>query len=44
MVRLKEIDTAKSISEAKLNTNITHELRTPIFLITAPFRGIDVFG
>ena len=39
MVQLKEIEknTAKNISEAKLNffTNITHELRTPIFLIAA---------
>ena len=44
MVRLKEIEknTAKSISEAKLNffTNITHELRTPIFLITAPLEEL----
>ncbi|MDO4162931.1 MAG: ATP-binding protein [Bacteroides sp.] len=41
---LKEIEknTAKSISEAKLNffTNITHELRTPIFLITAPLEEL----
>lgn len=40
LVRLKEIekDTARSINEAKLRfyTNVVHELRTPIFLITAP--------
>lgn len=44
MVQLKEMEknTAKSISEAKLNfyTNITHELRTPIFLITAPLEEL----
>lgn len=40
LVSLKEVEknAVKTISEAKLNffTNITHELRTPIFLITAP--------
>lgn len=40
VLQLKEIEknTLKSINEAKLSffTNITHELRTPIFLITAP--------
>ncbi|MCI1647706.1 MAG: response regulator [Bacteroides sp.] len=44
MVQLKEIEknTAKSINEAKLSfyTNITHELRTPIFLITAPIEEL----
>lgn len=44
IVQLKEIEknTAKSISEAKLSffTNITHELRTPIFLLTAPLEEL----
>lgn len=44
MVRMKEMekDTARRINEAKLNffTNITHELRTPIFLITAPLEEL----
>lgn len=44
MVRLNEIEkkAAKDINEAKLSfyTNITHELRTPIFLITAPLEGL----
>lgn len=44
MVRMKEIeeDTSRRINEAKLNffTNITHELRTPIFLITAPLEEL----
>ncbi len=44
MVALNEIEknAVKSISEAKLNffTNITHELRTPIFLITAPLEEL----
>lgn len=44
MVHLKEIEknTAKNISEAKLSffTNITHELRTPIFLIAAPLEEL----
>lgn len=48
MVRMKELEknTAKSISEAKLNffTNITHELRTPIFLITAPLEELLASG
>ena len=37
-----ERDNARSISEAKLNffANITHELRTPIFLITAPLEEL----
>lgn len=47
-IRLKELEknTAKSISEAKLNffTNITHELRTPIFLITAPIEELLASG
>lgn len=41
---LKEMEknTARNINEAKLNffTNITHELRTPIFLITAPLEEL----
>lgn len=44
LVQLKEIekDTARNINEAKLRfyTNITHELRTPIFLITAPLEEL----
>lgn len=44
MVSLKELEknTAKTINEAKLNffTNITHELRTPVFLITAPLEEL----
>ena len=44
LVLLKEIekDTARNINEAKLRfyTNITHELRTPIFLITAPLEEL----
>lgn len=44
LVRLKEIEeqTTKKVNEAKLNffTNITHELRTPIFLITAPIEEL----
>lgn len=48
MVRLKELEknTAKGISEAKLSffTNITHELRTPIFLITAPLEELLTSG
>lgn len=43
-LQLKELEknTAKSINEAKLSfyTNITHELRTPIFLITAPLEEL----
>ncbi len=43
-LQLKEIEknTAKSIHEAKLNffAQITHELRTPIFLITAPLEEL----
>lgn len=46
LVQLKEIekDTARNINEAKLQfyTNITHELRTPIFLITAPLEELMV--
>lgn len=48
VVQLKEMEknTAKSISEAKLNffTNITHELRTPIFLITALIEELSSSG
>lgn len=44
LVQLKEVekDTARNINEAKLRfyTNITHELRTPIFLITAPLEEL----
>lgn len=44
MVRLNEIEkrAAKNINEAKLSfyTNITHELRTPIFLITSPLEEL----
>lgn len=44
LVSLNEIEknAVKTISEAKLNffTNITHELRTPIFLITAPLEEL----
>lgn len=44
LVQLKEIEkeTARNINEAKLRfyTNITHELRTPIFLITAPLEEL----
>lgn len=44
MVRLNEIEkrALKNINEAKLSfyTNITHELRTPIFLITAPLEEL----
>jgi signal transduction histidine kinase/DNA-binding response OmpR family regulator/ligand-binding sensor domain-containing protein len=44
VVKMKEIeeDTSRRINEAKLNffTNITHELRTPIFLITAPLEEL----
>lgn len=44
LVRLKEIEkeTARSINEAKLRfyTNVVHELRTPIFLITAPLEEL----
>lgn len=43
-LQLKEIEknTARNINEAKLSffTNITHELRTPIFLITAPLEEL----
>lgn len=45
-LQLKEIEkaTLKSINEAKFSffTNITHELRTPIFLITAPLEELIV--
>lgn len=48
LVQLKEIekDTARNINEAKLRfyTNITHELRTPIFLITAPLEELMAGG
>lgn len=48
MVSLKELEknTAKTINEAKLNffTNITHELRTPVFLITAPLEELLASG
>lgn len=48
MVSLKEQEknTAKTINEAKLNffTNITHELRTPVFLITAPLEELLASG
>ena len=44
LVQLKEIEknTARDINEAKLRfyTNITHELRTPVFLITAPLEEL----
>lgn len=44
VLQLKEIEknTLKNINEAKLSffTNITHELRTPIFLITAPLEEL----
>ena len=44
LVRLKEIEkeTARNINEAKLRfyTNVVHELRTPIFLITAPLEEL----
>lgn len=44
ILQLKEIEknTLKNINEAKLSffTNITHELRTPIFLITAPLEEL----
>nr|WP_278706551.1 hybrid sensor histidine kinase/response regulator transcription factor [Bacteroides intestinalis] len=44
LVQLKEIekDTARNINEAKLRfyTNVVHELRTPIFLITAPLEEL----
>lgn len=44
MVQMKELekDTARNINEAKLRfyTNITHELRTPIFLITSPIEEL----
>ena len=44
ILKLKEMEknTARSINEAKLSffTNITHELRTPIFLITAPLEEL----
>lgn len=44
LVRLKEIEkeTARSINEVKLRfyTNVVHELRTPIFLITAPLEEL----
>lgn len=44
VVQLKEMEKnmTKKISEAKLNffANITHELRTPIFLITAPLEEL----
>lgn len=44
IVQLNEMEknATKTISEAKLNffTNITHELRTPIFLITAPLEEL----
>lgn len=43
-IKLKEIEknATKTINEAKLGfyTNITHELRNPIFLITAPLEGL----
>lgn len=48
VVRLKEMEeqSVKMINEAKLNflTNITHELRTPIFLITAPLEELLASG
>lgn len=44
LVHLNEIEkkAAKNINEAKLSfyTNITHELRTPIFLITSPLEEL----
>ncbi|MEG1470675.1 MAG: ATP-binding protein [Anaerovoracaceae bacterium] len=44
LVQMKELekDTARNINEAKLRfyTNITHELRTPIFLITSPIEEL----
>lgn len=44
LVQLKEIEkeTAQNINEAKLRfyTNVVHELRTPIFLITAPLEEL----
>ena len=44
LVQLKEMEkeTARNINEAKLRfyTNITHELRTPVFLITAPLEEL----
>lgn len=44
LVQLKEIEkeTARSVNEAKLRfyTNVVHELRTPIFLITAPLEEL----
>ena len=48
LIQLKEMEknAVKNISEAKLNffTNITHELRTPIFLITAPLEELLAKG
>ena len=44
LVQLKEIEknTARNINEEKLRfyTNVVHELRTPIFLITAPLEEL----
>ncbi|QPH37854.1 response regulator [Pedobacter endophyticus] len=44
LVQLKELEksTEKSINEAKLTffTNISHELRTPIFMLTAPLEDL----
>lgn len=44
MVQIKEIEksTEKNINEAKLTffTNISHELRTPVFLLTAPLEDL----
>lgn len=44
LVRLKEFEkeSARSVNEAKLRfyTNVVHELRTPIFLITAPLEEL----
>ncbi len=44
LVRIKEMEkeAARSINEAKLRfyTNVVHELRTPIFLITAPLEEL----
>lgn len=44
LVQLKEIEknTERNINEAKLRfyTNVVHELRTPIFLITAPLEEL----
>lgn len=47
-LQLKEVEknSINSINEAKLSffTNITHELRTPIFLITAPLEELIASG